>query len=188
MGSLGSLLKMIPGVGKQLRGMNVDDQQLDRVEAIILSMTPEERRSPELINGSRRARIAKGSGTSVQQINQLLLQHKQMKKMMKQMAGGKMPRVPTLPPGAAQGKVGTHVVKMRLARFGSKKNPIYRIVVADVTARRATVARSSRSGATNRAADPSVIIIDEERAKHWLSVGAQPSQPVRRLLQKQGIL
>ena len=104
MGSLGSLLKMIPGVGKQLRGMNVDDRQLDRVEAIILSMTPEERRRPELINGSRRARIAKGSGTSVQQINQLLLQHKQMKKMMKQMAGGKMPRVPTLPPGARKGR------------------------------------------------------------------------------------
>jgi signal recognition particle subunit SRP54 len=104
MGSLGSLLKMIPGVGKQLRGLNVDDRQLDRVEAIILSMTPDERRRPELINGSRRARIAKGSGTSVQQINQLLLQHKQMKKMMKQMAGGKMPRVPTLPPGARKGR------------------------------------------------------------------------------------
>jgi signal recognition particle subunit SRP54 len=104
MGSLGSLLKMIPGVGKQLRGMNVDDRQLDRVEAIILSMTVEERRRPELINGSRRARIAKGSGTSVQQINQLLLQHKQMKKMMKQMAGGKMPRVPTLPPGTRKGR------------------------------------------------------------------------------------
>jgi signal recognition particle subunit SRP54 len=103
MGSLGSLLKMIPGVGKQLRGMNVDDRQLDRVEAIILSMTPTERRRPELINGSRRARIAKGSGTSVQQINQLLLQHKQMKKMMKQMAGGKMPRVPNLPPGLRKG-------------------------------------------------------------------------------------
>jgi signal recognition particle subunit SRP54 len=104
MGSLGSLLKMIPGVGKQLRGLNVDDRQLDRVEAIILSMTPDERRRPELINGSRRARIAKGSGTSVQQINQLLLQHKQMKKMMKQMAGGKMPRVPTLPPSARKGR------------------------------------------------------------------------------------
>jgi signal recognition particle subunit SRP54 len=104
MGSLGSLLKMIPGVGKQLRGMNVDDRQLDRVEAIILSMTPDERRRPELINGSRRARIAKGSGTSVQQINQLLQQHKQMKKMMKQMAGGKMPRVPNLPPGLRKGR------------------------------------------------------------------------------------
>ena len=98
MGSLGSILKMLPGVGKQLRDLPVDDRQLDRVEAIILSMTLEERRRPELINGSRRARIAKGSGTNVQQINQLLLQHKQMKKMMKQFAGGKLPRMPQIPP------------------------------------------------------------------------------------------
>ena len=99
MGSLGSLLKMIPGVGKQLRDLDVDDRQLDRVEAIILSMTPEERRRPELINGSRRLRIAKGSGSTVQQVNALLLQHKQMKKMMKQMASGKTPRLPGLPQG-----------------------------------------------------------------------------------------
>jgi small subunit ribosomal protein S16 len=76
---------------------------------------------------------------------------------------------------------------MRLARFGSKKNPIYRIVVADVTSPRD--GRSIESiGRYEPRRDPSVIIIDEERAKHWLSVGAQPSQPVRRLLQKQGIL
>jgi signal recognition particle subunit SRP54 len=99
MGSLSSVLKMMPGVGKQLRNMPVDDRQLDRVEAIILSMTPEERRRPELINGSRRARIAAGSGTSVQQVNDLLKQHTQMKKMMKQFAGGKKPRMPMLPPG-----------------------------------------------------------------------------------------
>ncbi len=104
MGSLGSILKMLPGVGKELRNMPVDDRQLDRVEAIILSMTPEERRRPELVNGSRRSRIAKGSGTSVQQINQLLLQHKQMKKMMKQFAGGgKAPRLPQMPRGAPRG-------------------------------------------------------------------------------------
>jgi signal recognition particle subunit SRP54 len=106
MGSLGSILKMLPGVGKELRNMPVDDRQLDRVEAIILSMTPEERRRPELVNGSRRSRIAKGSGTSVQQINQLLLQHKQMKKMMKQMMGGggaKPPRLPQLPRGGPRG-------------------------------------------------------------------------------------
>ena len=106
MGSLGSILKMLPGVGKELRNMPVDDRQLDRVEAIILSMTPEERRRPELVNGSRRSRIAKGSGTSVQQINQLLLQHKQMKKMMKQLTGGgggKAPRLPQMPRGAPRG-------------------------------------------------------------------------------------
>jgi signal recognition particle subunit SRP54 len=103
MGSLGGLMKMIPGLGKQMRDMPVDDRQLDRVEAIILSMTPEERRLPEIVNGTRRARIARGSGTSVQQINALLQQHRQMKKMMKSLAGGKMPGVPGLQgmPGAA---------------------------------------------------------------------------------------
>ncbi len=103
MGSLGGLAKMIPGLGKQLRGMDVDDRQLDRVEAIILSMTPQERRSPEIVNGTRRARIARGSGTSVQQINALLQQHRQMKKMMKGLAGGKMPGMPAIPglPAAA---------------------------------------------------------------------------------------
>jgi signal recognition particle subunit SRP54 len=65
-------------------------------------MTPEERRRPEVINGSRRARIARGSGTNVQQINQLLLQHKQMKKMMKQLSGGKMPKLPQMPPGVGR--------------------------------------------------------------------------------------
>ena len=97
MGSLGGLMKMIPGLGRQLRDMPVDDRQLDRVEAIILSMTPEERRAPEIVNGTRRARIAKGSGTSVQQINSLLQQHRQMKKMMKTLSGGKMPSVPGVP-------------------------------------------------------------------------------------------
>ncbi len=107
MGSLGGLMKMIPGLGKQLRDMPVDDRQLDRVEAIILSMTPEERRAPEIVNGTRRARIAAGSGTSVQQINALLQQHRQMKKMMKTLSGGKMPGVPGLPgmPAVAPGGV-----------------------------------------------------------------------------------
>jgi signal recognition particle subunit SRP54 len=91
MGSLKSLLGLLPGVGKQIRGMDVDERQLDRVEAMILSMTPAERRNPAVLDGSRRKRIAKGSGTSVQQINQLVQQHKQMKKMMKQIASGRMP-------------------------------------------------------------------------------------------------
>jgi signal recognition particle subunit SRP54 len=82
---------MIPGIGKQVKDMQVDDKQLDRVEAMILSMTPSERRNPSVIDGSRRRRIASGSGTSVQQVNQLLQQHRQMKKMMKQVAAGGMP-------------------------------------------------------------------------------------------------
>ncbi len=96
MGSLRSILGMLPGVGKQLKGMDVDEKAIDRVEAIILSMTPRERQNPGVIDGSRRKRIATGSGTNVQQVNQLLQQHKQMKKMMKQLASGKMPVMPQL--------------------------------------------------------------------------------------------
>ena len=91
MGSLSSLLGMLPGVDSQLKGMKVDDREMDRVEAIILSMTPEERRRPELIKGSRRLRIARGSGTSVQQVNQLVKQFGQMRKMMKGISAGRMP-------------------------------------------------------------------------------------------------
>ena len=99
MGSLTSVLGMLPGVGKQLKNTKIDDRQLDRVEAIILSMTPEERSHPQLIKGSRRARIAAGSGSTAQQVNDLLKQHEQMKKMMKQFATGKKPKMPMLPPG-----------------------------------------------------------------------------------------
>jgi signal recognition particle subunit SRP54 len=91
MGPLSSLLGMIPGMGAQLRGVKIDDRELDRVEAIILSMTPEERRRPELIKGSRRRRIAQGSGTTVQQVNGLVKQFGQMQKVMKQLGKGRMP-------------------------------------------------------------------------------------------------
>ncbi len=96
MGPLQSVVGMIPGLGKQMRGVNVDERELGRVEAIVLSMTPEERRQPDLINGSRRQRIARGSGTSVQQVNQLLSARKQMQKMMKQIGRGKMPNLQSL--------------------------------------------------------------------------------------------
>jgi signal recognition particle subunit SRP54 len=92
MGPLTSLLGMIPGLaGHQLSKMQVDEKELDRVQAIILSMTLQERRHPELIKGSRRLRIARGSGTSVQQVNQLVKQFDQMRKMMKGIQQGKMP-------------------------------------------------------------------------------------------------
>jgi signal recognition particle subunit SRP54 len=91
MGPLGNLLKMMPGVGSQLGSLNVDEKELDRVEAIILSMTPAERANPKLIDGSRRRRIARGSGTNVQAVGQLVKQFAQMRKLMKQVAGGKMP-------------------------------------------------------------------------------------------------
>jgi signal recognition particle subunit SRP54 len=85
---------MIPGVGKQLQGLDVNEAELKRVEAIVLSMTPRERQLPHLIDGSRRKRIAAGSGTTIQQVNKLLTARKQMQKMMKQMGKGKMPGVP----------------------------------------------------------------------------------------------
>ena len=103
MGPLQGVLKMIPGMGKQLEGLDdVDERQLARVEGIVLSMTPQERRIPHVIDGSRRKRIAAGSGTSVEQVNQLLEARKQMAKMMKQLGKGKMPALP----GAPQGQNG----------------------------------------------------------------------------------
>jgi signal recognition particle subunit SRP54 len=101
MGPLTSLLGMIPGfAGQQLKGLKVDEREMDRIEAIILSMTPLERRRPELIKGSRRLRIAKGSGVSVQQVNQLVKQFAQMRKMMKSLGSGKMPDMQQLMKGA----------------------------------------------------------------------------------------
>jgi signal recognition particle subunit SRP54 len=93
MGPLGNLLGMIPGMGatKQLRGLSVDERELDRVEAMILSMTPEERANPRLINGSRRKRIAAGAGVKVQQVNQLVKQFESTRKLMKRIASGQMP-------------------------------------------------------------------------------------------------
>jgi signal recognition particle subunit SRP54 len=94
MGPLTSLLGMIPGLaGHQLSNMQVDEKEFDRIEAIIHSMTPHERRHPELIKGSRRLRIAKGSGTNVQQVNQLVKQFGEMRKMMKGLQQGKMPDI-----------------------------------------------------------------------------------------------
>jgi signal recognition particle subunit SRP54 len=92
MGPLTSLLGMIPGLaGHQLSKLNVDERELDRVQAIILSMTPHERRHPEVIKGSRRLRIAKGSGTSVQQVNQLIKQFGEMRRLMRGIQQGRMP-------------------------------------------------------------------------------------------------
>ncbi len=105
MGPLQGVLKMIPGLGKQLEGLDqVDERQLAQVEAIILSMTPHERRVPHVIDASRRRRIAAGSGTTLQQVNQLIEGRKQMAKMMKSMGSGKMPSLPGTMPPAPSGK------------------------------------------------------------------------------------
>jgi signal recognition particle subunit SRP54 len=96
MGPMKNVISLIPGLGKQLQGVDMDDRELGRVEAIVLSMTTDERSHPEIIKGSRRARIAAGSGTSVQQVNQLLNARKQMEKMMKQFGKGKMPNIQSI--------------------------------------------------------------------------------------------
>jgi signal recognition particle subunit SRP54 len=97
MGPLQSLLGMIPGLGgQQLAGLQVDERELDRIQAIITSMTPEERRNPDLLNGSRRQRIARGSGTSVQAVNQLVKQFAQVRKLMRQLSAGKLPSLQEL--------------------------------------------------------------------------------------------
>ena len=192
-------------MGQQLDGLDIDEKQMARVEAIVLSMTPHERRVPHLINGPRRRRIAAGSGTSIDEVNKLLAARKQMQKMMKQFGKGKMP---TLPPELTGGKpaddrhnpslTGSHptptgnarrrrmAVRMRLTRIGSKKNPIYRVVVAD--------SRSPRDGRFieivgryNPQTDPSTIELDETKVKDWLAKGAQPSDPVAKLIKAAGI-
>jgi signal recognition particle subunit SRP54 len=99
MGPLQNLLRMMPGVGQQLGSLQVSERELDRLEAIILSMTPKERANPSMIDGSRRRRIARGSGTSVQAVSQLVKQFGQMKKLMRQMSRGKMPSLEQLAGG-----------------------------------------------------------------------------------------
>jgi signal recognition particle subunit SRP54 len=95
MGSLTSLIGMIPGIpSNKLKGLQVDDTAFDKIQAVIFSMTPEERRHPELINGSRRKRIAAGAGSDIHSVNQLLNQFKQVQKMMKQLGSGRMPKNP----------------------------------------------------------------------------------------------
>jgi signal recognition particle subunit SRP54 len=89
MGPLQGLLGMLPGIGRQLKDVDLDERELARVEAIIHSMTPEERRSPKILNGKRKKRIARGSGRSAQEVNQLLRSFEQMRGMMKQLGGAK---------------------------------------------------------------------------------------------------
>ncbi len=113
---------MMPGfAGQQMKGLKVDERELDRVEAIILSMTAEERRRPELIKGSRRLRIARGSGTSVQQVNQLVKQFDQMRKLMRQIgarqdAGHRRADAPgALSAGRATARPGSATLCRRLS-------------------------------------------------------------------------
>jgi len=102
MGSIRDLLSMLPGMDKALKNVNVDDKAFSRVEAIILSMTKEERENPKILNGSRRKRIANGSGTTIQDVNRLLKQFEDMQKMMKNITRGGRSRILQnlrIPPG-----------------------------------------------------------------------------------------
>ena len=103
MGPLQGVLKMIPGIGSQLKDVNIDERELRRVEAIVLSMTPQERNTPHVIDGKRRQRIARGSGTTVQQVNRLIDARKQMEKMMKGMSKGKLPQLAGMMPDEGNG-------------------------------------------------------------------------------------
>ena len=96
MGNLKELAGMIPGVGKALRDVEIDDNAFKNIEAIILSMTPKERTHPELLNTSRRMRLAAGSGTNIQEVNRLIKQFDQTRKMMKMVTGKKMPQMPPM--------------------------------------------------------------------------------------------
>ncbi len=115
MGSMKSVLGLIPGLGKQLQGLDVNEKDMSRVEAIVLSMTPHERRVPHAIDLSRRRRIAAGSGTTLEQVNQLMSARKQMQKLMKQVGKGKMPSLPAQLAGQVNGAATA------TARPGSKR-------------------------------------------------------------------
>jgi signal recognition particle subunit SRP54 len=94
MGPVRNVLSLVPGLGKQLQGVDVDERGLARVEAMVLSMTPRERALPQVIDGARRRRIAQGSGTTVQEVNQLLKAREQMAQLVKDMRAGKIPVAP----------------------------------------------------------------------------------------------
>jgi signal recognition particle subunit SRP54 len=122
MGPIQGVLKLIPGVGKQLEGLDdIDETQLGRVEAIILSMTPHERALPRVIDGSRRKRIAAGSGTTVEEVNRLLEARKQMEKLMKGMGKGKMPDLGALGGQAQAQAAGATQARTRKATKSNKR-------------------------------------------------------------------
>jgi signal recognition particle subunit SRP54 len=126
MGSLSKLVGMLPGAG-QMRAQldNLDERELDRATAIIQSMTPAERRDTKLLNGSRRSRIAKGSGTTVTEVNSLVDRFEKARKMMKQVARGGLPGIPGMGslPGAPRRSGGQ---KKRSAKSGRSGNPAKR--------------------------------------------------------------
>ena len=104
MGNIKELAGMIPGVGKAIKDIDIDDNAFKGIEAIIYSMTPKERTNPEILNVSRKQRIAKGSGTNIQEVNRLLKQFEQMRKMMKLLSGNNMANMAKLAGMMGKGK------------------------------------------------------------------------------------
>ena len=204
MGGMGGMLGMLPGIGKikkQLEDANIDESIIKRQEAIISSMTKDERRNPKLLNGSRRRRIASGSGTTVPEINRLLKQYQDMAditKKMKKLGQRVWPRhgsrrlLPAVPAAFRLNKLEVTFMslKIRLARGGAKKRPYYSIVVAD--------SRSPRDGrfieklgTYNPMLDRSHadrVTLKAERIQHWLGVGALPTDRVARFLGDAGLI
>ena len=125
MGSIKAMLKMMPGMGQMAQQLdNLDEREFDRVEAMVRSMTPFERNHPKQINGSRRARIARGSGVEVSEVNQLLERFGEAQKMMKQLArGGGIPGMPGMP-GMGGGKKGRQAKQVK--KKGKSGNPAKR--------------------------------------------------------------
>jgi signal recognition particle subunit SRP54 len=122
MGPIQGVLKLVPGLGKQLDGIDdVDERQLGRVEAIILSMTPVERAMPTVIDGSRRRRIAGGSGTSVEEVNRLLEARKQMEKLMKGVSRGQMPNLGAMMGGQASAEGADAPARRKATKSNKKK-------------------------------------------------------------------
>jgi signal recognition particle subunit SRP54 len=128
MGSLKNMLSMMPGAGQMRQQLeNFDEKEIDRTEAIIRSMTPVERRNPKVLNGSRRVRIAKGSGMTVTDVNSLVNRFEQASKMMKTVAKGAVPNVPGMPQGMAGGHGVSKGKKKDKKKGGSKSgNPAKR--------------------------------------------------------------
>jgi signal recognition particle subunit SRP54 len=122
MGSLGGLMRLMPGMSKEMRQAagQIDDREVAKVEAIVCSMTPAERNDVGILDGSRRSRVARGSGTTVQDVNGLLKQFKEMQKMMKGMASGNLPNIPGMPNmGAMSGMGGRAARKLAKQAAGA---------------------------------------------------------------------
>ena len=185
MGPLQGVMKMIPGLGNQLKDVDIDERQLARVEAIVLSMTPQERSKPHLIDGSRRQADRRRQRPDDPGREQAALRPQADGKDDEADGQGK-DAYTSRANDQDRTEIEVMAVRMRLTRVGSKKNPIYRVVVADQ--------RSPRDGRFieiigryNPQTEPSTIDLDEAKVTEWLGKGAQPSDAVAKLIKAAGI-